>query len=209
MNTEQIRINTHSSIRIEGSRTVYFDPFQIKEDPHDADVVCITHEHFDHFDPESIEKIRKADTVFICPAGMKKKLESMADEEHCRLIQPGGEIVMGDMIVTGMPAYNKLKPFHPKHNKWLGYLLEMDGIRYYIAGDTDALSELQGIRCSIALVPVGGTYTMTAKEAAALVNKMRPDTAIPTHYGSIVGSMEDADTFRKLVDPAVEVITKI
>ena len=96
MDTEQIRINTHSSIRIEGSRTVYFDPFQIKEDPHDADVVCITHEHFDHFDPESIEKIRKADTVFICPAGMKKKLESMADEEHCRLLQPGGETVIGD-----------------------------------------------------------------------------------------------------------------
>ena len=209
MNTEQIRINTHSSIRIEGSRTVYFDPFQIKEDPHDADVVCITHEHFDHFDPESIEKIRKADTVFICPAGMKKKLESMADEEHCRLLQPGGETVIGDMTVTGIPAYNRLKPFHPKHNKWLGYLLEMDGIRYYIAGDTDALTELQDIRCSIALVPIGGTYTMTAKDAAALVNKMRPDAAIPTHYGSIVGSMEDADTFRKLVDPAVEVITKI
>ena len=209
MNTEQIRINTHSSIRIEGSRTVYFDPFQIKEDPHDADVVCITHEHFDHFDPESIEKIRKADTVFICPAGMKKKLESMADEEHCRLLQPGGETVIGDMTVTGIPAYNRLKPFHPKHNKWLGYLLEMDGIRYYIAGDTDALSELQDIRCSIALVPVGGTYTMTAKDAAALVNKMHPDAAIPTHYGSIVGSMDDADTFRKLVDPAIEVITKI
>ena len=209
MNTEQIRINTHSSIRIEGSRTVYFDPFQVKENPHDADVVCITHDHHDHFDPDSIEKIRKADTVFICPAGMKKELKSMADEEHCRLIQPGGEIVMGDMIVIGMPAYNKLKPFHPKHNKWLGYLLEMDGIRYYIAGDTDALSELQGIQCHIALVPIGGTYTMTAKEAAALVNKMRPDAAIPTHYGSIVGSMEDADTFRKLVDPAIEVITKI
>ena len=209
MNTEQIRINTHSSIRIEGSRTVYFDPFQIKEDPHDADVVCITHEHFDHFDPESIEKIRKADTVFICPAGMKKKLESMADEEHCRLLQPGGETVIGDMIVTGIPAYNRLKPFHPKHNKWLGYLMEMDGIRYYIARDTDALTELQDIRCSIALVPIGGTYTMTAKDAAALVNKMRPDAAIPTHYGSIVGNEADADTFRKLVDPAVEVITKI
>ena len=85
----------------------------------------------------------------------------------------------------------------------------MDGIRYYIAGDTDALSELQGIRCSIALVPIGGTYTMTAKDAAALVNKIRPDAAIPTHYGSIVGSMEDADTFRQLVDPAIEVSTKI
>ena len=114
-----------------------------------------------------------------------------------------------DLAVTAQPAYNKLKPFHPKRNGWLGYLLEMDGISYYIAGDTDAVKELQGIQCDVALVPVGGAYTMTAKEAAGLVNKMKPTAVIPIHYGSVVGKPEDADVFKKLVDPDINVIIKL
>ena len=91
----------------------------------------------------------------------------------------------------------------------LGYLLEMDGLRYYVSGDTDAAAELRDIKCDVALVPIGGKFTMAPKEAAGLVNAIKPAAAIPTHYGSIVGKPEDADTFRDLVDPGIEVITKL
>ena len=108
-----------------------------------------------------------------------------------------------------VPAFNKLKPFHPKRNQWVGYILTMNGIRYYVAGDTDALKELSSLRCDVALVPIGGTYTMTAKEAAGLINEMKPSAVIPTHYGSIVGKKEDADEFRSLVNEDIPVVTKL
>ena len=209
MITDHITVNTQSSIRIEGSKTVYLDPIQISGRPQDADLICISHAHYDHFDPKAIEKIRKEDTVIIAPAGMKKEIERIADEEHIRLLVPGGETVLGEITVFGVPAYNKLKPFHPKHSRWLGYLIAMDGSKYYYAGDTDAVKELQDIRCDVALVPIGGTYTMTAKEAAALINVIRPGAAIPIHYGSIVGNKKDADVFRTMVDQEIEVIEKL
>lgn len=209
MDTGNISINTHSSIRVEGSVTVYFDPYQIEETAADADVICFTHSHYDHFEPESAAKLRKENTVFVAPLDMKKDLKALAPEENIRLMAPGDEIAIGDTIVRAVPAYNKLKPFHPKHNKWLGYVLTMDGTSYYVAGDTDANKELQEISCDIALVPVGGTYTMTAKDAAGLINAMRPAAAIPTHYGNIVGKAEDGETFRSLVDPEIETVIKL
>ena len=209
MQHSHIQINTQSSIRIEGSKTVYFDPFQIRTVSQDADFICITHAHYDHFDPNSIAKVCRKDTEFIAPAGMKKELEKITAKEKLHLLSPGEQFKFADLSITAQPAYNKLKPFHPKRNGWLGYLLEMDGISYYIAGDTDAVKELQGIKCDVALVPIGGTYTMTAKEAAGLINKMKPAAVIPTHYGSIVGKSEDADTFRKFVDQAIVVETRV
>lgn len=209
MNYDQIRVNTQSSIRIAGSQIVYFDPFKISDEPHDADIICITHAHYDHFDPDSIEKIRKEGTMFVAPETMGDEIGKLTDPDHLRRLSHGEEVRLGDIILKGLPAYNKLKPFHPKHNRWLGYLLEMDGIRYYIAGDTDALKELQKVQCDVALLPIGGTYTMTAKEAAGLINQMKPAAAIPTHYGSIVGKPGDAEEFRRLVSTEIQVITKL
>ncbi len=209
MQYSHIQINTQSSIRIEGSKTVYFDPFQIRTVSQDADFICITHAHYDHFDPNSIEKVCRKDTEFIAPAGMKKELEKITAKEKLHLLSPGEQFKFADLSITAQPAYNKLKPFHPKRNGWLGYLLEMDGISYYIAGDTDAVKELQGIKCDVALVPIGGTYTMAAKEAAGLINKMKPAAVIPTHYGSIVGKPGDVDVFKKLVDPDIHVVIKL
>ena len=209
MNTDHVTVNTQSSIRIRGSKTVYFDPFRIGGKPQDADLICITHVHSDHFDPESIEKVRKKDTVILAPHGMKKETERIMDPKYIRLLAPGDEAVLDSITVTGVPAYNRIKPFHPKRNKWLGYLLAMDGITYYIAGDTDAVKEVRDIRCDIAFVPIGGTFTMTAKEAAGLVNLIRPGTAIPVHYGSIVGNRKDAEVFRSLADQGIEVIEKL
>ena len=209
MNCDQIQVNSQSSIRIEGSKTVYFDPFQIRGEAHDADVICVTHSHYDHFDPDSIEKIMKADTVLVAPASMSADLKKIAQAKEIQLVSPGDEIRIGELAVSAVPAFNKLKPFHPKHNKWVGYILSMDGTRYYVAGDTDAVKELQAVSCDVALVPIGGTYTMSAKEAAGLINAIKPAAAVPTHYGSIVGKPEDESEFRKLVSPEIRVVTKL
>ena len=209
MNTENISVNTQSSIRIGGSAELYFDPFQIKGETHDADIIFITHDHYDHFDPDSIRKIRKEGTVIAAPSGMKQELQKAAGDCALVLMAPGNEQNIGSIKIQAVPAYNRLKPFHPKRNGWVGYNVLMDGVRYYVAGDTDAVRELSSVECDVAMVPIGGTYTMTAKEAAKLINEIRPQVAIPTHYGSIVGKPEDGDVFRKYVDPEITVETRL
>ena len=209
MNTANISVNTQSSIRIGGSAVLYFDPFQIKGETHDADIIFITHDHYDHFDPDSIRKIRKEGTVIAAPSGMKQELQKAAGDCALVLMAPGDEQIISGIQIQAVPAYNRLKPFHPKRNGWVGYTVLMDGVRYYVAGDTDAVRELSSVECDVAMVPVGGTYTMTAKEAAKLINEIRPQVAIPTHYGSIVGKPEDGDVFRKYVDPEITVETRL
>ena len=209
MNTANISVNTQSSIRIAGTRILYFDPFQISGKPHDADIILITHAHHDHFDPGSIEKIANGNTVFVAPASMEQEIQRAAGDARVIPMTPGDEKDISGISIEAVPAYNRLKPFHPKRNGWNGYIVTMDGVRYYVAGDTDALKELQSVACDVALVPIGGTFTMTAKEAAKLINEIHPLAAIPTHYGSIVGKPEDADVFRKLVDPGITVETRL
>ena len=216
MNTDNITVNSQSSIRIGGSAAVvYFDPFQVKDAVHDADLILITHEHFDHFDPDSIRKIMKESTVFMSPAGMTEMVKEIAGDRQIIGVSPN-ERIEGAPLPDSLPltvetvrAYNPFKPFHPKKNQWVGYILTMDGIRYYFAGDTDANEELKGITCDIALVPIGGKFTMTAGEAAGLVNAMRPKTAIPVHYGGVVGTKYDEEIFRNAVSGSIEVVLKL
>lgn len=209
MRTDNIRVNTQSSICIEGSRVIYFDPFQIREESRRADIVLVTHSHYDHLDPESISSVSKNGTVYVAPASIEKEMRSAVSEGELITVKPGDDVEISGVRVQAVPAYNRLKPFHPKRNQWVGYVVTMDGIRYYVAGDTDAVSELEGISCDVALVPIGGTYTMTAKEAAKLINAIGPETAIPTHYGSIVGKKEDAETFREHVKKGIAVEIKL
>ena len=146
------------------------------------------------------------DTILIVPEGMKEKAEKETGSQfEIHTVIPGSSYEIGSLKFETVPAYNKLKPFHPKHAGWVGYILEVDGQRIYIAGDTDAVKEVKQVQCDVALVPVGGTYTMDAIQAAELVNAIRPKTAIPTHYGSIVGKKEDAAAFAEHVDDAITV----
>jgi L-ascorbate metabolism protein UlaG (beta-lactamase superfamily) len=209
MNTDHISVNTQSSIRIEGSRILYFDPFKIAEKAGDADLIFITHPHFDHFDEAAIANISNEKTVFVAPASMKKEAEKAAGGRQLLVMKPGEDLMVGEVRIHAVPAYNKLKPFHPKRNGWLGYVVEMDGVTYYAAGDTDAVKELTALSCDIALVPIGGTYTMTAVQAAELVNAIHPVCAIPIHYGDIVGTAKDADVFAEKLDKEIEVVRKL
>ncbi len=203
--TGNIEVLTHSSIRIRGSvGTIYVDPFHLPEASADADFIFVTHDHYDHFSPEDIQKAAKSGTVLIAP----EKMAAKAKEEFAGeivTVAPGKAYEISGLKFETVPAYNIMKPFHPKNAGWVGYVLEVDGQRIYIAGDTDATNEAKNVRCDIALIPIGGTYTMNAKKAAALVNAIAPETAIPTHYGSIVGKKEDAEEFAANVKESIKV----
>ena len=204
---EKITINTHSSIRVQGERVIYFDPYCIEEESHDADVIFITHDHYDHFEPASIEKILKDDTMMVIPRScFDSWSESGLIVTRVLQMDPGDAIDLGGMRIEAIPAYNHLKPFHPKKKKWLGYIVEMEGRRIYVAGDTDMTEESKQVKCDIAFVPVGGKYTMAPGKAAELVNEIKPAFAVPTHYGAIVGLVTDGAAFKKAVDEDIRVV---
>ena len=204
MNLTNITVNTQSSIRIEGSKILYFDPFQIQDAAHDADLIFITHEHYDHFEPESIAKVKKEDTLLVAPESMKKKAlsESGVAAGNCLFFQPEETHEAGGVVIETIPAYNKLKPFHIKGKKWQGYVVKMDDVRYYVAGDTDVNEDIRKVRCDVALIPIGGHYTMDWKQAAEYIAEIKPKAVIPTHYGSIVGNKTDGQDFQKMLESA-------
>ena len=207
---DNISVNAHSSIRIADKLTLYVDPFRIEGEPHDADLILFTHPHYDHFSPEDFRKLAREDTLFVCPLSMKAEAlaAGIRPERLNPLVAEENLGVLG-IEIEAVPAYNIGKDFHPKEKGWLGYVLEIGPHMIYVAGDTDAVEEARAVSCDIALVPIGGTYTMTAEEAAQLVNTIRPHTVIPTHYGCIVGSLDDARRFVRHLDREVEVCLKI
>lgn len=202
MNLDNITVNKQSSIRIAGSCIIYFDAFEIQEEAHDADYIFITHEHFDHYDPASIVKVVNENSIVIAPEKMKKKVLKELNIEESRYVfcQPGDVKEFESIKIETVPAYNNIKPFHTKGSKWLGYIVTMDGIRYYISGDTDPNADNKNVSCDVALVPIGGMYTMDKKMAAEFICTIKPQVAIPTHYGEIVGSPADGAEFKKLVE---------
>ena len=208
---DNIEVNTQNSIRI-ASRVgiIYIDPLAINDEVHDADFILITHDHYDHFSPEDIRKVAKADSIIVVPEKMVDKAGEVSDVvAKTETVKPGVYREINGLEFETVPAYNTLKPFHPKSAEWVGYVLRTDGNRIYIAGDTDATKEAKAVKCEIALVPIGGTYTMDAKKAAELVNTIRPNVAIPVHYGSIVGKPSDGDVFAQNVKDPIKVEFKI
>ena len=209
--TDNIEVFTHSSIRItDGNKHIYIDPFCIKEDFHNADFILLTHDHYDHFSPDDIKKAASENTVLIVPEKMRKKaMEVEYLVKEIETVSTNDKREIQSLYLETLPAYNILKPFHPKHAGWVGYILQIAGKRIYIAGDTDATPEAKNVHCDIALVPIGGTYTMNAKKAADLINIIQPQVAIPTHYGNIVGKESDSEVFKTNVKPPVTVEIKI
>lgn len=202
---DNIKILCHSSIRIEDKYIIYFDPFRIEKEYNDADIIFITHNHYDHYSEEDINKILKENTIFVVPNDLLKVLlEKGISNENIIPVLPNENYTVKNLNFKTIPAYNINKNFHPKENNWVGYLLSLNNITYYIAGDTDITEENKQVKCDIALIPIGGTYTMDYKEAANLINIIHPKIAIPTHYGTIVGSKEDASKFSKLLDSGIQ-----
>jgi L-ascorbate metabolism protein UlaG (beta-lactamase superfamily) len=208
---DRIEVFTQNSIRIKSdSLTIYVDPFQMKEEPHDADFVLITHQHYDHFSPDDIRKVVKDSTILVAPQSMIDDAGELAPEvKEIVAVTPDDSKDISGLSLETVPAYNTLKPFHPKRAEWVGYILKLEGKRIYIAGDTGLTKEAKKVTCDIAMIPIGGTYTMDTKRAAELINTIKPEVAIPTHYGTVVGKPSDAKTFTDLVKPPVKVVEKI
>lgn len=209
-----IRVNTQSSIRLTGSKTLYFDPWKLDSDAPKADVVFVTHSHFDHFSPEDIARIASGETVVVVPEKMADDVLSKTGVPAERLLAvvPGQSYTVNGVSFETVPAYNRLKPFHPKRDGWCGYIAGLDGQRYYVMGDTDETPESLNVKCDVLLLPIGGTYTMDCRQAAEYACKVMPKTAVPTHYGEVVGKPSDGESFKKLVNakaPEINVEIKL
>ena len=202
---ENIKVLCHSSIRINKEKVIYIDPFKIDKKYSDADVIFVTHDHYDHYSEEDIGKVRKDDTVIVGPIDLLNKLLKIGfKQENIIVVKPNQKYSIDGINIETISAYNINKKFHPKENEWMGYIIEINSISYYVAGDTDITTENQNVKCDVAFVPVGGTYTMNFKEAANLINKIQPRVVVPIHYGSIVGTNQDALNFSKLLNENIK-----
>ena len=200
---EPIIVNKQSSIRIEGSKILYVDPLEV-EARHDADYIFITHPHFDHFSLLSILEIKKDSTTIITTKDIVEELLSIGiNEEYLLVVKPKESYTFKNIEFKTIPAYNIHKKHHPKEAGWVGYLITLDNVIYYITGDTDKTMHMKNIECDVLFVAIGGEYTMNAIEAAELCNEMHPKLVIPTHYGYVVGSKEDAKKFKKRLDKTI------
>ena len=190
----------HDAFRMEEGKTVYFDPYQIENGP-EADLIFISHDHFDHCSPEDVARIQDAKTVIITEKDSATKLSG-----DIRIMKPGEELELNGVKISAVPSYNTDKDFHPKKNGWLGFIIETNGIRLYHAGDTDFIPEMKDFNVDVALLPVSGTYVMRADQAAKAAIAINPKLAIPMHYGSIVGNRQDAINFEKELKGKVDVL---
>ncbi len=194
----------HDAFRVDGPPVVYIDPWNLPEDLPLADIILLTHDHYDHCSPDDVEKILGPDTLIVGPAAALAKLGGITARK--RTVKPGDRFTEGHLTVEVVPAYNVNKRFHPKSAGHVGYVLELYGVRIYHAGDTDVIPEMANIRCDVALLPVSGTYVMDAQEAAEAVRILEPRLVIPMHYGAIVGKRKDAERLARLVDVPVRIL---
>ena len=202
---EYIEVLCHSSIKINKEKVIYIDPFKIEKNYNDADIVFITHDHYDHYSEEDIDKVINENTIIIIPEELLTKLLRKGINKNAIItVEPNEKYMVQGIKFETIPAYNTNKTFHPKENGWVGYIIEIKGVRYYIAGDTDITEENRRVKCDVAFVPVGGTYTTDFKETAQLINEIQPKIAVPIHYGSVVGTKQDATDFIKLLNPSIK-----
>lgn len=191
----------HDTFKITGEKTIYTDPFNVKKKG-TADIILITHEHRDHCSPDDVRKIQGANTVIVTVADCARKLSG-----NIKTVKPGDRISVEGIEIEAVPSYNTNKQFHTKDRGWVGYIFTVKGQRIYIAGDTDYIPEMKTFKnIDVALLPVSGTYVMTADEAVKAALDIKPKIAIPMHYGSIVGDRNDAKKFAEGLKGKIEVV---
>lgn len=189
------------SFRIESEMTIYIDPWKLAKDSPPADLILITHEHHDHFSKEDIAKIRRSGTQIITTPAVAQALSGAVRE-----VVPGDHVEVGAVGIDVLPAYNIEKRFHPRSSGHVGYLIAIDGLRIYHAGDTDAIPEMAGLAPDIALLPVSGTYVMNPDEALEAIRLLQPKLVVPMHYGDIVGTLADAERLRSMSQVPVVIL---
>jgi len=193
---------SHASFRIAGSRVIYIDPWKIPDGDADGDIVFISHSHHDHCSADDVAEVKAVDGELVGPA------DAIGPLGGGHVLTPGETADIDGVRITGVPAYNVGTSYHPRGNNWLGAVIEMDGVRIYYAGDTDHVNEMSELRdIDVALLPIGGTYTMDAARAADAASDIRCRLAVPYHYGDIVGTPADADVFAAKAACEVRVLT--
>ena len=208
----------HAGFLIKNSKIIYIDPYQIKENSEKADLIFITHSHYDHCSVADIQKIVQEGTKIIMPADCQSKITRFDVPINMEIIEPNQEIELGEIKVSTLPAYNIDKHFHPKNESWVGYLIKMNGVLVYHPGDSDLIPEMQKLtgykqpgKEFVAFFPIGGRFTMNAEEGAEAAKLIKPTIAVPMHYGTIVGTKDDAQEFKELCEEAgirVEILNK-
>ena len=200
---DKVKVLYHASIVLHDN--IYIDPYKIENETHNAKYIFVTHSHYDHLSIEDIEKVRNEDTIFFVTPDCKEKLLGIGvSEKRIVCVAPNEIYKFGKIEVNVIAAYNVDKEYHPKENNWVGYLIKIQGVSYYIMGDTDKNEDNENIKCDVLFVPIGGTYTMDYKQAAEYTNLIKPKYVIPIHYNSIVGKKEDSDKFAKLLDHRIQ-----
>jgi len=193
----------HASFAIESDKIIYIDPWKIPESAPKADLILVTHSHFDHLSISDVNHLKKEGTTIICSADCVSQLSG-----DVQAMDPGQELEIQGIKIKTVSSYNLSKPFHPRGKKWLGYIIVIDGVLVYHAGDTDFIPEMEDLgKINIALLPVGGQYTMNAEEAARAANIIKADISIPMHYGAgVIGDIEDAKKFKELCQGEVRIL---
>lgn len=202
---DNVTLNYHASIRIEkNNKVIYFDPFKIEKNVNDANYIFITHDHYDHYSESDIKKVMKSDTKFVITNDLESKVLALGvSKDNVMVVYPNETHTLDSIKFDTITAYNIDKSYHKKSYNWLGYNVNLDGVNYYVVGDSDVTEEMKKVKCDVIFIPVGGTYTMSDKQAAILVNEIKPKYAVPTHYG-VIGSVKNAETFINSLDKEIK-----
>lgn len=198
---DNVKVLEQNTIKI---NNIYVDPYRIKEETHDAEMVFITHSHYDHLSLEDLKKIINDDTIVIAPEDCGDKLSELFSDDKIFIVEPNKKYKLFDVRFETVPMYNTGKEFHPFDNAWVGYVLYIDDVSYYIVGDSDMTEEVINTNCDVLFIPIGGTYTMNVEEAVFATKLIEPKIVIPTHYATIVGEIEDGLKFKSLLPIDIE-----